>query len=302
MHDDDKQLLSDFLAQLTIEKRASQYTVKSYKRDLNCLSTYCESKSISLWTDLKQTDIRSYIASRHRQGLSSTSLQRELSAIRSFFNFLLKNQLTDNNPGQYIKAPKKTRKLPKTLDVDQIKSLLEAGTNSTIEIRDLAMFELFYSSGIRLSELAQLNLTDIDLTDKTLMVRSGKGGKSRMLPIGSKAVAAINTWLEHRIKSITSTETALFISTRGTRLGQRSIELRLKQWCKKKGIAENIHPHMLRHSFATHLLESSQDLRAVQELLGHSNISTTQIYTHLDFQHLADVYDSAHPRAKRKFI
>ena len=302
MHDDDKQLLSDFLAQLTIEKRASQYTVKSYKRDLNCLSTYCESKSISLWTDLKQTDIRSYMASRHRQGLSSTSLQRELSAIRSFFNFLLKNQLTDNNPGQYIKAPKKTRKLPKTLDVDQIKSLLEAGTNSTIEIRDLAMFELFYSSGIRLSELAQLNLTDIDLTDKTLMVRSGKGGKSRMLPIGSKAVAAINTWLEHRIKSITSTETALFISTSGTRLGQRSIELRLKQWCKKKGIAENIHPHMLRHSFATHLLESSQDLRGVQELLGHSNISTTQIYTHLDFQHLADVYDRAHPRAKRKFI
>ena len=299
MHDDDKQLLSDFLAQLTIEKRASQYTVKSYKRDLNCLSTYCESKSISLWTDLKQTDIRSYMASRHRQGLSSTSLQRELSAIRSFFNFLLKNQLTDNNPGQYIKAPKKTRKLPKTLDVDQIKSLLEAGTNSTIEIRDLAMFELFYSSGIRLSELAQLNLTDIDLTDKSLMVRSGKGGKSRMLPIGSKAVAAINTWLEHRIKSITSTETALFISTRGTRLGQRSIELRLKQWCKKKGIAEHIHPHMLRHSFATHLLESSQDLRAVQELLGHSNISTTQIYTHLDFQHLADVYDRAHPRAKR---
>jgi len=302
MHDDDKQLLSDFLAQLTIEKRASQYTVKSYKRDLNCLSTYCESKSISLWTDLKQTDIRSYMASRHRQGLSSTSLQRELSAIRSFFNFLLKNQLTDNNPGQYIKAPKKTRKLPKTLDVDQIKSLLEAGTNSTIEIRDLAMFELFYSSGIRLSELAQLNLTDIDLTDKSLMVRSGKGGKSRMLPIGSKAVVAINTWLEHRIKSITSTETALFISTSGTRLGQRSIELRLKQWCKKKGIAENIHPHMLRHSFATHLLESSQDLRGVQELLGHSNISTTQIYTHLDFQHLADVYDRAHPRAKRKFI
>ena len=302
MHDDDKQLLSDFLAQLTIEKRASQYTVKSYKRDLNCLSNYCESKSISLWTDLKQTDIRSYMASRHRQGLSSTSLQRELSAIRSFFNFLLKNQLTDNNPGQYIKAPKNTRKLPKTLDVDQIKSLLEAGTNSTIEIRDLAMFELFYSSGIRLSELAQLNLTDIDLTDKSLIVRSGKGGKSRMLPIGSKAVVAINTWLEHRIKSATSTETALFISTRGTRLGQRSIELRLKQWCKKKGIAEHIHPHMLRHSFATHLLESSQDLRAVQELLGHSNISTTQIYTHLDFQHLADVYDKAHPRAKRKFI
>jgi integrase/recombinase XerC len=302
MHADAKQFLSDYLAQLTIEKRASQYTVKSYKRDLNCLNTYCESKSISLWTDLKQTDIRTHIASRHRQGLSSTSLQRELSAIRSFFNFLLKNRLADNNPAQYIKAPKQVRKLPKTLDVDQVKGLLEAGTSSIIEIRDVAMFELFYSSGIRLSELANLDITDIDLTDKSLMVRSGKGGKSRILPIGNNAITGIKTWLEQRIKNAEKNESALFISTRGKRLGQRSIELRLEQWCKKKGISEHIHPHMLRHSFASHLLESSQDLRAVQELLGHSNISTTQIYTHLDFQHLADVYDKAHPRAKRKFI
>jgi integrase/recombinase XerC len=292
-------MLTDFFDQLTVEKRASEHTVKSYQRDINHLTNYCIDKSIPHWADLKQSDVRSHIASRHRQGLSSTSLQRELSAIRSFYNFLLKKRLADSNPAQYIKAPKQARKLPKTLDVDQISGLLEAGTNSTLEIRDLAMFELFYSSGLRLSELAALNLTDIDLADNSLMVRSGKGGKSRILPVGSKAVTAINNWLQQRLKNVAVSESALFVSTRGTRLGQRSIELRLEQWCKKKGIAEHIHPHMLRHSFASHLLESSQDLRAVQELLGHSNISTTQIYTHLDFQHLADVYDKAHPRAKK---
>ena len=299
MHADAKQMLTDFFDQLTVEKRASEHTVKSYQRDINHLTNYCIDKSIPHWADLKQSDVRSHIASRHRQGLSSTSLQRELSAIRSFYNFLLKKRLADSNPAQYIKAPKQARKLPKTLDVDQISGLLEAGTNSTLEIRDLAMFELFYSSGLRLSELAALNLTDIDLADNSLMVRSGKGGKSRILPVGSKAVTAINNWLQQRLKNVAVSESALFVSTRGTRLGQRSIELRLEQWCKKKGIAEHIHPHMLRHSFASHLLESSQDLRAVQELLGHSNISTTQIYTHLDFQHLADVYDKAHPRAKK---
>ncbi|MDD1627440.1 MAG: tyrosine recombinase XerC [Methylococcaceae bacterium] len=300
MHADALQMLADFFEQLTVEKRASEHTVKSYQRDIKHLANYCTNKTIHDWTDLKQSDIRAHIAGRHRQGIGSTSLQRELSAIRSFYNFLLKKRLADSNPAQHIKAPKQARKLPKTLDVDQINGLLEAGTNSALEIRDLAMFELFYSSGLRLSELAALNLTDVDLPDNSLIVRTGKGGKSRILPIGSKAVAAINNWLQQRLKNVAISETALFVSTRGTRLGQRSIELRLVQWCKKKGIAEHIHPHMLRHSFASHLLESSQDLRAVQELLGHSNISTTQIYTHLDFQHLADVYDKAHPRAKKK--
>ena len=300
MHADAEQMLADFFDQLTVEKRASEHTVKSYQRDIKHLTHYCTDKSIHHWADLKQSDIRAHIASRHRQGISSTSLQRELSAIRSFYNFLLKKRLADSNPAQHIKAPKQARKLPKTLDVDQINGLLEAGTNSALEIRDLAMFELFYSSGLRLSELAALNLTDVDLPDNSLIVRTGKGGKSRILPIGSKAVTAINNWLQQRLKNVAVSESALFVSTRGTRLGQRSIELRLEQWCKKKGIAEHIHPHMLRHSFASHLLESSQDLRAVQELLGHSNISTTQIYTHLDFQHLADVYDKAHPRAKKK--
>jgi integrase/recombinase XerC len=300
MHADAEQMLADFFNQLTIEKRASEHTVKSYQRDIKHLTHYCTDKSLHHWADLNQSDIRAHIAGRHRQGLSSTSLQRELSAIRSFYNFLLKKRLADSNPAQHIKAPKQARKLPKTLDVDQITGLLEAGTNSALEIRDLAMFELFYSSGLRLSELAALNLSDVDLPDNSLIVRMGKGGKSRILPIGNKAVTAINNWLQQRLKTAAASESALFISTRGTRLGQRSIELRLEQWCKKKGIAEHIHPHMLRHSFASHLLESSQDLRAVQELLGHSNISTTQIYTHLDFQHLADVYDKAHPRAKKK--
>ena len=300
MHADALQMLADFFEQLTVEKRASEHTVKSYQRDIKHLANYCTNKTIHDWTDLKQSDIRAHIAGRHRQGIGSTSLQRELSAIRSFYNFLLKKRLADSNPAQHIKAPKQARKLPKTLDVDQINGLLEAGTNSALEIRDLAMFELFYSSGLRLSELAALNLTDVDLPDNSLIVRTGKGGKSRILPIGSKAVTAINNWLQQRLKNVAVSESALFVSTRGTRLGQRSIELRLEQWCKKKGIAEHIHPHMLRHSFASHLLESSQDLRAVQELLGHSNISTTQIYTHLDFQHLADVYDRAHPRAKKK--
>jgi integrase/recombinase XerC len=293
-------LLTDFLDQLTFQVRASAHTVKNYQRDIQQLSRYCTEKNKEDWNDLKHSDIRSYIAGRHRKGLSSKSLQRELSAIRSFYDYLLKQGAVSINPAQHVKAPKQARKLPKTLDVDQLSGLLDAGASSLLEIRDVAMFELFYSSGLRLSELSALDLTDLDLPDQTLTVRIGKGGKSRILPIGRKAVNAIESWLRQRASKIPNAEPALFVSMRGTRLGQRNIELRLKHWCIKKGIPEHIHPHMLRHSFASHLLESSQDLRAVQELLGHSNISTTQIYTHLDFQHLAEIYDKAHPRAKKK--
>lgn len=300
MNPDAELLLAGFFTQLTVEVRASEHTIKSYQRDIKHLAGYCSDRAITRWTDLQHTDIRAHIAGRHRKGLSSKSLQRELSAIRSFYNFLLKKGQVSVNPAQTIQAPKQARKLPKTLDVDQLSGLLEAGASSPLEIRDLAMFELFYSSGLRLSELSALDLADLDLPDNTLMVRSGKGGKSRVLPVGSKAVTAIENWLRQRAMKIPASEPALFISTHGTRLGKRSIELRLEQWCKKKGIAAHIHPHMLRHSFASHLLESSRDLRAIQELLGHSNISTTQIYTHLDFQHLAEIYDSAHPRAKKK--
>lgn len=293
-------MLSGFLDQLKYEKRASLHTVANYRRDIEGLARYCQEKEILNWSDLKQNDIRAHIAARHRKGMGSKSLQRELSAIRSFYTFMLKNSLTESNPAQHIKAPKQARKLPKVLDVDQINGLLEAGTSSPLEIRDLAMFELFYSSGLRLSELRALNVNDLDLHDRSLIVLSGKGDKSRVLPIGSKAVQAINNWLQERAKNTTIADNALFITSKGKRLAQRSIELRLEQWCKKKGIQEHVHPHMLRHSFASHLLESSQDLRAVQELLGHSNIGTTQIYTHLDFQHLAKIYDESHPRAKKK--
>ena len=293
-------LLEEYFDQLQFEKRVSGHTLQNYRRDLHRLAEYCRHQKISHWSQLQQSDIRTHIAARHRQGLSSKSLQRELSAIRSFFKYLLKKHQASLNPAHYVKAPKQDRKLPKILDVDQITGLLEAGADSILEVRDQAMFELFYSSGLRLSELSALNLSDVDLLDKMLTVQSGKGGKSRVLPVGSKAIAAIKLWLQHRNPSSASEETALFLSNRGHRIGQRSIQQRLRQWCKKKGIIEHVHPHMLRHSFASHLLESSQDLRAVQELLGHSNISTTQIYTHLNFQHLAEVYDQAHPRAKKR--
>ncbi|MGR8980957.1 MAG: tyrosine recombinase XerC [Gammaproteobacteria bacterium] len=293
-----KEIFADFLTELKVEKRASPHTIKNYRRDIERFISFCNDKAINQWCAVELGHIRAHIAGRHRRGLSGRSLQRELSAIRSFYKYLLKKRFVKTNPAQQIKAPKQARKLPKTLDVDQITGLMEAGTDSVLEFRDLAMFELFYSSGLRLSELAALNLEDLDLPDKSLIVRSGKGGKSRILPIGSRAVDAIANWLRLRAKTAAISEPAVFTSTRGSRLSQRSIQLRLRRWCQKKGIAEPIHPHMLRHSFASHLLESSQDLRAVQELLGHSNISTTQIYTHLDFQHLADVYDKAHPRAK----
>lgn len=289
-----------FLTQLQIQKRASSHTVQNYRRDLQRLTEYCDRREIEHWSELRQSDLRLHIAARHRQGIGSKSLQRELSAIRSFFKFLLKTQQVTINPAQYVKAPKQARKLPKTLDVDQMTGLLEAGTDSVLELRDRAMFELFYSSGLRLAELAALNLADIDTLEQTLLVRAGKGGKSRILPVGGQALSALALWLPHRERMAGSDETAVFVSVRGRRISHRGIQLRLEQWCRNNGIAEHVHPHMLRHSFASHLLESSRDLRAVQELLGHSNISTTQIYTHLNFQHLAEVYDQAHPRARKR--
>lgn len=292
------QQLLDFLQQLKVEKRVSEHTLKSYQRDLKHLICYCTQHHIESWRAVTAADILQHIAERHRSGLSSKSLQRELSAMRSFYFFLMKTGQVENNPAQHVKAPKQARKLPKTLDVDQVSGLLDAGASSVLEVRDVAMFELFYSSGLRLNEMSSLNLADLDLSDKQLRVTNGKGGKSRLLPIGTKAVEVLQQWLKLR-PAVNAKENALFISAKGKRIGNRNIQLRLQQWCLKKGIPEPVHPHMLRHSFATHLLEASQDLRAVQELLGHENISTTQIYTHLDFQHLAEVYDKAHPRAKK---
>ena len=297
MTPDAKKRLAEFFQHLKVEKRASEHTLNSYQRDISQLITFCSTNKIQQWNQVQVIDIRNHIANRHRKGLSSKSVQRELSAIRSFYNFLLRKKLLDSNPAQHVRAPKQERKLPKVLDVDQMFGLLEKSPDSVLEIRDLAMFELFYSSGLRLSEMAALELDDIDLAEQSLRVRHGKGEKQRDLPIGSKAVAAIKKWLEYRPET---SEKALFTSNKGRHLSHRNIQLRLDRWCKKIGLPEHVHPHMLRHSFASHLLESSQDIRAVQELLGHSNISTTQIYTHLDFQHLAEVYDATHPRAKKK--
>ena len=292
-----KQQLANFLTQLEFEQRVSIHTLKSYQRDLAHLVAFCLLNKFEQWEQLQTRDIRQHIAMRHRRGLGSKSLQRELSAIRCFYRYLFNEAIVSINPAQYVKAPKQARTLPKTLDVDEIGGLLDAGVDSVLDVRDVAMFELFYSSGLRLSELVQLNLADIDLRGKSLRVQAGKGGKARILPIGSKAIEALQNWLTRR-QARSPQEVAVFLSVRGERLCQRSVEYRLAQWCTKKGIQS----HVLRHSFASHLLQSSQDLRAVQELLGHSSISTTQIYTHLDFEHLAKVYDNAHPRAKKKLF
>ncbi len=300
MHNNAQQEINDFFKYLEIQKRASIHTLDSYQRDLRKLRHYCENQELRRWDDLQALDVRNHIANRHRKGLSSKSLQRELSAIRSFYNYLLQQHKVNTNPAAHIRAPKQPRKLPRLLDVDQLTGMLEAPADSMLEIRDLAIFELFYSSGLRLSELAAININDLDFSLRSLRVRSGKGGKQRELPVGRQALRAINEWLKFRKPIHGVDENALFTSKQGRRLGQRSIQLRLDRWCKKRGLPEHVHPHMLRHSFASHLLESCQDIRAVQELLGHSHISTTQIYTHLDFQHLAEVYDRTHPRAKNK--
>jgi integrase/recombinase XerC len=289
-------MLAKFLEYLRAEKWASPHTLIAYQRDLSGLSEFCQQRRISDWHAVNDVNIRHYIAFRHKSGVSPRSLQREMAAFRSFFRFLIKKKCLDHNPLQGVRAPKTAKKLPKTLDVDQISGLLSADPNSVLEIRDLAMFELFYSSGLRLGELVMLDCLDLNIADGFVRVRHGKGGKQRQVPVGAKALEAIRIWLQHRPGSESS---ALFVSAKGVRLGRRSVQLRLEKWCRKCGLAEHVHPHMLRHSFASHLLEASQDIRAVQDMLGHADVSTTQIYTHLDFQHLAKVYDKAHPRAKR---
>lgn len=294
-----EQQLNSFLDYLRIERQVSPHTLKSYQRDLAQLKNYCLTSEIESWKALEAQHIRAHITQRHRSGLSGASLQRELSAIRSLFNYLLKHDWTEHNPAKTVRAPKTPRKLPEVLDVDQLTSMLTVAPDSALQHRDLAMWELLYSSGLRVSELAGLDLQDIDLEDQTVWVRSGKGGKDRIVPVGRVAIRAITQWLQIRASLISINQPALFISQRGNRISIRNVQARLEKWGRQQGLQEQVHPHMLRHSFATHMLESSGDIRAVQELLGHSQISTTQIYTQLDFQHLANVYDQAHPRAKR---
>ncbi|OOG23361.1 tyrosine recombinase XerC [Thioalkalivibrio denitrificans] len=287
--------LSRYLRHLSEERRCSPHTVDNYARDLQRLREAVGDD----WPQVRVHDIRALVAKAHRQGAGSRSLQRLLSAIRGFFSFLVREGVVDANPAQDVRAPKAGRKLPGVLDVDQVSRLVTVPGDDALAVRDRAILELFYSSGLRLAELVGLDVTDVDLADRQLRV-TGKGRKSRDLPVGRHAVAALNDWLALRADLAKPDEPALFVSRRGERLGARAVQARLSRHAVVQGLDRRVHPHLLRHSFASHLLESSGDLRAVQELLGHADISTTQVYTHLDYQHLARVYDTAHPRARRK--
>jgi len=263
------------------------------------LLEFVNTQQLNKWQELDGRQIRSFVAWRHRQGIGGRSLQRNLSATRAFYRYLIGEDVAQHNPEEGVKAPKSPKNLPKMLDVDQAAQLLEIDNKDTLANRDKAILELIYSSGLRLSELVMLDIDSLDLTDAVVTV-VGKGKKTRAVPIGKHARNAIKQWLKCRDKMANNEEPALFVSQRGSRISRRSIQQRLKQWAMKQGLTNHVNPHMLRHSFASHLLESSGDLRAVQELLGHADISTTQVYTHLDFQHLANVYDDAHPRAHKK--
>lgn len=294
------ELIESFLSHLAHERRLSSQTLIAYRRDLERLNAWLsESGSITI-DRLDEQAIRQYLAARHRRGASGKTLQRELSSLRSLYRWLLREGLAPANPAVGVRAPKSPRRLPATLDADQLCSLLDhPDDEDLLAIRDHAMVELFYSSGLRLAELVAVNLGDIDMAEGELSVL-GKGAKTRRVPVGIQAREAVQRWMRVRGNLAGADEPALFVSSRGTRIHPRTVEVRLAHWARTQGASRDLHPHLLRHSFATHLLESSGDLRAVQELLGHADIGTTQIYTHLDFQHLAQVYDQAHPRAKKK--
>ncbi|WP_461517491.1 tyrosine recombinase XerC [Porticoccus sp.] len=291
--------IAQFKEHLRSERRLSHHTVNSYIRDLNKLADWCTQQQIPSASMLTSQHVRLCMSQLHHRGLGGRSLQRWLSSLRTFFNYALKHQWVRSNPSAGIAAPKAPKKLPHTLDVDQASQFVSTRGDSWVECRDRAMIELFYSSGLRLSELTSLNLTDLDFADQLVRV-TGKGGKTRQVPVGSHALKALLHWLKRRNEKAATDQTAIFISSRGSRISPRTVQERLRLISLEQGMQGKVHPHMLRHSFASHLLESSGDLRAIQELLGHANLSTTQIYTHLDFQHLSKIYDQAHPRAKRK--
>ncbi|MFK3907242.1 tyrosine recombinase XerC [Pseudomonas monteilii] len=289
--------LEAYCAYLRNERQVSGNTIQAYRGDLLKVLVHCKDQAIEHWSDLQIQSLRHFIARQHHQGQSSRSLARLLSSVRGFYRYLIREGLCQHDPANGLSPPKGERRLPKVLDTDRAQQLLEGGVDDDfIARRDQAMLELFYSSGLRLSELAGLDLGHLDLAAGLVHV-VGKGNKARVLPVGRKAREALAAWL--KLRGLGSPlDGAVFITRQGRRLSTRAIQLRVKVVGERE-LGQHLHPHMLRHSFASHLLESSQDLRAVQEMLGHADITTTQIYTHLDFQHLAAVYDSAHPRAKR---
>jgi integrase/recombinase XerC len=314
-----REWLQRFRRYLTTERRLSTHTDTNYARDLAALARYCEREGLTEWAQLDGPHVRTFAARSHAAGLAPRSVQRRLSAVRSFFDFLIRETLAARlerarnssaqpqpesphvlaNPAGDVRAPKARRTLPNTLDADQMARLLKLPAGGPLVARDRAIMELLYSSGLRLAELVALNVSDL-LPDRTVHVLMGKGRKARIVPVGRKATEALGGWIRERAAIARVGETALFVGRNGRRLGPRAVQTRVAYWARRQGLGRHVHPHLFRHSFASHLLESSQELRGVQELLGHADIATTQIYTHLDFQHLARIYDATHPRARKK--
>ena len=287
-----------YLQHLAAERRLSPHTVEAYRRDLDALSRLTAGRPLA---ELTVSDIRGAIVRLRGRSLTATSVARQLSSWRGFYAFACRRLGFTSNPCTGLRPPKAAKPLPEILSPDACAQLLDgrapAAGDDALAARDRAMFELFYSSGLRLAELAGLDLDDVDLRSGEAQV-TGKGRKTRIVPVGRQALDALSAWLPLRLPL--ARDTALFISQRGSRLSPRSVQLRLNRWALQAGLGQHVHPHMLRHAFATHVLQSSGDLRAVQEMLGHASISTTQVYTHLDWQHLAKVYDQTHPRARKK--
>lgn len=283
---------------LRIERQVSPHTLSNYQRQLKAVCALFEQAQIPDWQSVDVAAVRWLLSQSRKQELGAKSIALRLVALRQFLAFLVEKGELKTNVAIGIKAPKTPKHLPKNIDAEQVSQLLNCDSEEPTDLRDLAMMELMYSSGLRLSELQGLDLGDVDLNAGEVKVL-GKRSKERIVPVGSKAVAAIQRWLAVR-SDFQPQDNALFLNKKGGRLAHRSIQLVMEKWGKKQGLSTHLHPHKLRHSFATHMLEASSDLRSVQELLGHSNLGTTQIYTHLDFEHLAKIYDSAHPRARRK--
>ncbi|MCJ7592194.1 MAG: tyrosine recombinase XerC [Woeseiaceae bacterium] len=296
---DDADWIDKFIRHLDFERRLSPQTSKNYRHDLESLLAFREYSGVDSWGGMDSEHFRAFSASCYRKGLSARSIQRRLSACRTFFRYLIREKHVNKNPVTGVTAPKGKKRLPGNLDADRMARLLDISGNGPLVDRDRAILELLYSSGLRLSELTDLNCGDVDMSDATVRV-TGKGNKDRIVPVGRRALQAIRQWDLSRVQLAAADEKALFVSSRGTRISTRSVQARVTYWARRQGIDTKVYPHLFRHSFATHLLESSHDLRAVQELLGHANIATTQVYTHLDFQHLAQIYDQTHPRARKK--
>ena len=289
-------LLEGYLSHLAHERRLSSHTTKNYARDIGMLIKAAGTTPLDR---LQVHEVRRLVAQLHARGLDGKSLARTLSAWRGFYRYLARDHGFRHNPCLGIRAPKAAKKLPRALSPDETQQLLAHEAERPLEVRDRAMFELLYSSGLRLSELTALDPGDLNLDDATVRV-TGKGSKTRIVPVGKPAITALRAWLRVRASLARNDERGLFVNARGGRLGVRAVQLRLERWAMQQGLRRRVHPHALRHSFASHLLQSSGDLRAVQEMLGHASIATTQVYTQLDFQHLAKVYDAAHPRARKR--